>query len=229
MNSIITIAAAAFSLALAAVAEAQTSGVEAIPETGFNRSSADGGIRRWGGALGGAITLYGAPSANAEIVEILPKGTVDTNFGCFSTAGSNWCKVQSFLGSTRGFALAEALVPVPGPDGIIARGVDDSRQRARRKKFDQTGEIRCAQDQGQDLGRCKFGVARSGGGDATVAATFANGFSRLLYFVHGEFVSANPTMSGTGTDTEGRVEGGLHIIRVDDQRFEVPAAVLIAS
>ena len=33
-------------------------------------------------------------------------------------------------------------------------------------------------------------------------------------------------MSGVGTDTEWRRESGLHVIRVDDQRYELPDALV---
>lgn len=220
------IAAIALSVALQAGAEAQTNHIGVVAEAGLDRSPAEGGVRRWQVAPGRVLQLYDKPSAGTSTVEVLLEGAVLANFGCSDKAGQVWCEVRRFRGGARGFALAEALLPARGPDGIVARGVDDSRQRARRKKFDATGEIRCAQEQGQELGRCSIGVARSDGGDATVAVVFANGFSRLLYFVHGEFVSANPTMSGTGTDTGWRVENGLHEIRVDDQRFEVPTALV---
>ena len=63
--------------------------------------------------------------------------------------------------------------------------------------------------------------ARSKGGDATVVVTFANGFKRTLYFAHGMFIRADTTMSGVGYDTDWQVEGNMHIIRVDDQRYEL--------
>lgn len=100
-------------------------------------------------------------------------------------------------------------------------GRDDSKARARRRDYDARGEVACAQEQGQQLGRCGAAVTRGTGGDAAVVVTFPNGFARTLYFVHGEFVSASATMSGVGRDTAWRLDGGLHVIRVDDQRYEL--------
>ena len=114
-------------------------------------------------------------------------------------------------------------------DGVVATGIDDSGKRAKRKRFDATAEVPCAQERGQDMARCQVGVARSGGGDATAAATFQNGFVRLLTFEHGRFVRANTTMSGTGRDVEWSLTSGVYKIRVDDQRFEVPVAFVIGG
>lgn len=102
---------------------------------------------------------------------------------------------------------------------------DDSRMRARAGDFDATGTIPCAQNPGEPMGECTFGVAR-GDPETVVAVTFGNGFRRMLFFEGDAFVRGDTTMSGTGTDTDWHVEGDLHIIRVDDQRYELPAAVI---
>ena len=62
-----------------------------------------------------------------------------------------------------------------------------------------------------------------------MSATFGNGFSRLLFFAHGEFIRGDSTMSGVGTDTDWRVENGLHIIRVDDQSYLVPIGFVVGQ
>ncbi|MEL7117363.1 MAG: hypothetical protein AAGP08_17560, partial [Pseudomonadota bacterium] len=93
----------------------------------------------------------------------------------------------------------------------------------------QRADAPCAQEQGEPLGTCRVGVARGTGGDATVVATFGNGFARKLYFKHGEFLAANTTMSGNGTDTDWRLEDGVHYVRVDDQRFELPDAFVFGG
>ncbi|MEL6478926.1 MAG: hypothetical protein AAFR17_16465 [Pseudomonadota bacterium] len=181
----------------------------------------DGGVRRWRVRTSEGAELRKTPAADAEITKLLGQGDVLTNFGCTPGAGQVWCEVRPFQGGPKGFVSATRLEPASGPDGTIPTGVDDSRKRARKRDFDARGDIRCAQEKGQSLGGCTAAIARSGGGDATVAVTFPNGFVRQLYFTHGTFISASATMSGVGRDTEWRMERGLHLIRVDDQRFEI--------
>lgn len=149
-----------------------------------------------------------------------------SNLGCDA---DGWCAVAPFGGGATRYARAADLRPAVGPDGVVATGIDDSGKRAKRKRFDATAEVPCAQERGQDMARCQVGVARSGGGDATAAATFQNGFVRLLTFEHGRFVRANTTMSGTGRDVEWSLTSGVYKIRVDDQRFEVPVAFVIGG
>lgn len=109
---------------------------------------------------------------------------------------------------------------------LIRIGGEETRQRARTGNFDASAEVACAQIEGQPLQRCTARVARAEGGDATVVVTFANGFARSLHFEDGAFIRANAPMSGVGTDTDWRLGDGLHVIRVDDQRFEIPHALV---
>jgi len=202
---------------------------EGVGDAAFFRAPADGGVRRWQVAPGQSPAIYDGAGRHAIEAAPLSAGDILTNFGCRTISDRLWCDVRPFRGGARGFVPADVLRAAIGPDGAIALGVDDSKRRARRKRFDAVGEVPCAQERGQRLGRCEIGVSRGVGGDATAAVTFANGFSRLLYFAHGAFISANPTMSGTGTDTDWQLDGGVHVIRVDDQRFDVPDALLFGD
>lgn len=112
--------------------------------------------------------------------------------------------------------------------GIAAADVMTATERARSRAFDATGEVRCAQEVGQSLGMCRAAVARAGD-SAAVVVTFANGFSRTLTFAGREFLRGNATMSGVGTDTEWHLSRGTYHIRVDDQRFELPEALVFGD
>ena len=185
-----------------------------------------GGARRWQVRSMHGVILLDAPGGREVSDHVIKQHAVVTNFGCSETDGRVWCEVRPLHSGPRGFVIADSLEPVAGPDGIIARGTDESARRARRKNFDVTATVRCAQEQGQELSICRVGVARSEGGDATVAVTFGNGFTRLLYFMNGAFISASATMSGAGRDTDWLLMDDIHFIRADDQRFEIPDALL---
>ena len=81
--------------------------------------------------------------------------------------------------------------------------------------------VPCAQERGQTMGECTASVTRGGDGEASVVVRFPNGFARTLRFEGGEFVSANATMSGSGSDIDWRRRGEWHLLRVDDQRYEL--------
>ncbi|WP_152449282.1 hypothetical protein [Roseivivax sp. THAF40] len=101
--------------------------------------------------------------------------------------------------------------------------------RATSGDFDAEGPIDCVQRDGLPMGRCIARVARAPGGEATIVITFENSFTRTLFFEDSAFLRANTTMSGVGTDTDWRIEEGLHNIRVDDQRFVLPDVLIFGE
>jgi len=187
---------------------------------------AEVGPRRWQVKTGRTLNVRKAPSDDAKVIVILDAGVVLSNRGCERIEDRVWCDVSTLRKQQRGHVPAAALEPAIGPDGTMPVGVDDSPARARAGSFDAEGRIPCAQERGQVMGECTAGVARGSGGDATIVVSFANGFARTLTFVHGEFVSASATMSGTGSDNDWSEDDGLHRIRVDDQRYELSAELI---
>lgn len=183
-------------------------------------SPAAGGPRRWQVSATGGLSLHKSGSTDAVVLATVKEGAILFNHGCAAAEDRIWCTVQPLRGRTRGYVPADGLQPARGPDGTVPMGPDDTPERARQGEFDASGTLQCAQIRGQELGTCRFDVARSDGGDATVVVTFSNGFKRTLSFSHGQFIRADTTMSGTGFDTDWRRDGSRHIIRVDDQRFD---------
>ncbi|QPH54944.1 hypothetical protein [Pontivivens ytuae] len=120
--------------------------------------------------------------------------------------------------------LMLAALLAPGAEAQTTSRPDTGLDRARAGAFDAQATIRCAQEVGEALGDCAAGVAHGEWGHATVVVTFPNGFRRILFFAEGTFDRGNPTMSGVGTDTSWSLTDGVHVIRVDDQRFEIPDA-----
>lgn len=215
------------STGLLAATQDETGGRDRAAAADVPSAAAEGGPRRWQVEIDGTLDLKGAPSADSRTVRTVGDGTVLSNLGCETIDGRVWCRVETLRGKIRGHAPADRLRPARGPDGTVPVGVDDSPRRARQGDFDARGLIPCAQERGQPMVECAVGVARGDGGDATVVASFPNGFERTLYFRHGEFVAANATMSGSGSDIDWRKAGDRHLIRVDDQRYELSDDILL--
>ena len=72
--------------------------------------------------------------------------------------------------------------------------------------------------------QCEFGVARSGGGYATVVIKKPGGRTRAIYFRMGVPVGAATSEADPGEFSATR-EGDLNFIRVGDERYEIPDAV----
>ena len=179
-----------------------------------------GGPRRWQVSAPDGLSLHKSGSSDAEVLATVKTGAILFNQGCAAADDRVWCAVQPLRSRIRGYVPVDGLQPARGPDGTVPMGLDDTAARARQGAFDASGTLHCAQIRGEKLATCRFDVARSGGGDATVVVTFSNGFKRTLSFSHGQFIRGDTTMSGTGFDTDWRRDGPRHIIRVDDQRFD---------
>jgi hypothetical protein len=190
----------------------------------------DGGPRRWtvSGAARG-LNLREAPSTTAPSIASYTPGTVLQNLGCRGAEGRIWCDVQALGSGPRGYVAAEFIAPAVGPDGSIPVGPDDSSLRVGQGAFDATGQIPCAQVAGQPMGQCAFGVARAGGGDGTVVVTHPDGRQRLLFFANGIPIAADSSEADRSGPFSATREADLNLIRVGEERYELPDAVILGG
>jgi heat shock protein HslJ len=206
------------------------------PDTGRSPAAAvpvapeDGGPRNWEvSGVSAALNLREQPSTRARIIARYAPGTILDNLGCRRVEDCVWCDVQQLGGGPRGYVSAEFLRPAVSPDGSVANGPDDSALRAGQGNFDATGTIPCAQYAGQPMNECKFGVARAGGGYATVVITKPDGRTRAIYFRMGKALGADTSEA----DHPGRFgatrEADLNIIRIGNERYEIPDAVVLGG
>ena len=188
----------------------------------------DGGPRNWEVTGSGEAELREEASAQAKSLARLAPGTILDNLGCQRAEGRAWCDVQPLGGGPRGFVLAERLKGAVSPDGSVSTGPDDSALRAGEGRFDATGQIPCAQHKGQPMGQCAFGVARAGGGYATVVVTRPDGSTRPIYFRRGVAIGAGTAGREPG-EFSARREADLTFVRLDDERYEIPDAVVLGG
>jgi len=104
--------------------------------------------------------------------------------------------------------------PQPATDALVA-GTNSNA----------TGEIPCAMAAGQPTGSCPFGVAREGSGSGVVTVTKPDGRTRAIFFQNGEAVGADVSEADPGAFSASR-EGDLTIVRIGEERYEIPDAVL---
>jgi hypothetical protein len=92
--------------------------------------------------------------------------------------------------------------------------------------YDATGKVPCAQYKGQPMGQCDFGVMRKGNGDATVVITRPDGRNRTIVFVGGRAAGADISQADGSAAFSVQREGDLNMIRVGDERYEIPDAAV---
>ena len=201
--------------------ESAAAGVPAAPE--------DGGPRNWElTGVSRVLNLREQPSTAARIVASYAPGTILDNLGCLRADGRVWCDVQQLGGGPRGYVSADFLKPAVSPDGSVATGSDTSALRAGQGKFDATGKIPCAQSVGQPMMQCEFGVARAGGGYATVVIKKPDGRTRAIFFRMGKPIGADTSEADPGKFSARR-EGDLNFIRIGNERYEIPDAVILGG
>ena len=203
--------------------------VGAAAQTGSDapKSPEEGGPRNWEvTGVSRAVNFREEPSTRAPISGTFALGTILDNLGCRRADDRVWCDVQRFGGGPRGFVSAEFLKPAVSPDGSVATGPDDSALRAGQGKFDATGKIPCAQAAGQPMTECEFGVARAGGGYATVVVKRPTGPGRAIFFRMGKAVGADTSQADGYPEFRATKEGDLHMIRIGNERYEIPDAVI---
>lgn len=104
--------------------------------------------------------------------------------------------------------------------------VSNHATRAGRGDFDATGQIPCAQYTGQPMTECDFGVSREENGTATVVITKPDGQTRAIFFINGQANSADTSQADSYGEFNAKREGDLTLIRVGEERYEIPDAVI---
>jgi hypothetical protein len=187
----------------------------------------DGGPRNW--EVASTLNLREQPSTSARILAQYGPGTILDNLGYQRVQGLIWCDVQQLGGGPRGYVSADYLRPAVSPDGSVATGPDDSALRAGQGMFDANGSLPCALSEGQPMGECEFGVARSGGGYATVVIKKPDGRTRALFFRMGRPIGADVSESEGRLEFRATKEGDLHLIRIGNERYEIWDAIILGG
>jgi len=190
----------------------------------------EGGPRDWEVVgVDGVLNLREEPSTSAAILTGLAGGTILDNLGCRRAEERIWCDVQPLGGGPRGFVAVEYLRPALSPDGSAARGPDDSALRAGRREFDATGELPCILAAGVEAVRCEFGVARAGGGYATLVVRKTDGHQRVITFRMGRAIGAMSSEAEGYPGFAVEREGDLQRIAIGDERYEVADVVVLGD
>ncbi len=194
-------------------------------------SPEEGGPRDWEvtGLKNDMLNLREHPSAKAKIIDKYASGTILDNLGCQSSEGQIWCDVQKLGGGARGYVSSKFLKPAVSPDGSAATGADDSALRAGQSKFDATGTVPCSFSKDPIMKECEFGVARAGGGYATVVITKPDTRKRAIYFRMGKAIGADTSQAEGYPEFRSSKENDWHFIHVGNEFYKIPDAVLFGG
>jgi heat shock protein HslJ len=194
-------------------------------------SPEEGGPRNWEvtGFSNDRLNLREQPSTKAKIIDKYALGTILDNLGCKTNERQVWCDVQKLGGGARGYVSAKFLKPAVSPDGSAVTGEDDSALRAGQGKFDATGTVLCAFSKGDTMRECAYGVARAGGGYATVVITKPDGITRAIFFRMGKAMGADTSQADGYPEFSSSKEGDWNFIHVGDEFYKIPDAVILGG
>jgi heat shock protein HslJ len=173
------------------------------------------------------LNLREHPSTSSRILSKFAPGTILDDLECQRVEGRVWCDAQQLGGGPRGYVDAEYLKPAISPNGSAAMGPDDSALRAGQGNFDASGSLSCALSADQPMAECGFGGARSGGGYAAVIVTKPDGRSRAIFFRMGRPIGADVSEAEGHGEFSATKEGNLQRIRIGNERYGTPDAVVL--
>jgi hypothetical protein len=191
------------------------------------RSPEEGGFRNW--QVSGGTDMHMEARGDSTILARLDDGALLDNLGCQKAGADMWCDVQELGGGPRGFVRSDFLTAAISPNGAAMTGPDDSAIRAGEKQFNATSSIPCTLPGNPSIDQCALGVARAGGGYATVVINLPNGSERIIFFRMGKAIGVS-TSEATPTG-EFRVEkhADINLISVGLERYELPDAVVLGG
>ncbi len=159
------------------------------------------------------MPLHAEPDTASDVVGGAFSGQVLRNEGC----AGDWCKLEALDASVTGWGERRYLE------------ASTSALRAGQGVFDVVARAPCAVGVGAPMTHCAMWAARDGSGSATVVIIKPDGIERVLFFDGGQFVGADTSQAGGGFESSVTREADLNMIRVDEERYEIPDAVIFGG
>ncbi|HHP7230151.1 MAG TPA: hypothetical protein ACFCUY_04755 [Xenococcaceae cyanobacterium] len=121
----------------------------------------------------------------------------------------------------------EMIIAEPG-NGASASESPDGDALVEGTNYNATGDIPCAMATEQPTGFCPFGVTREGNGTGMVTITKPDGRTRAIFFENGEATGYDMAEADSG-EFNAEKQGDLSIIRIGQERYEIPDAVIFGG
>ena len=170
---------------------------------------------------GDALNVRNGPSTRYGVISKLRNGSVLQNRGCRMTGDTRWCSIRAAGSGQQGWVAGRYLVESAAPR---APSMPEGGPAGNGTPFDATGSVACATDAGQPTRPCLFGVVRDGPGNAGVWIGLSDGRERQILFEGGRPVATNIDAA-----LSFEKEADLHLVRIGDERYEIPDAVVFGG
>lgn len=171
-----------------------------------------------GVAGGDALNIRDGPSTRYAVTGKLRNGAVLQNRGCRMSGDERWCRIRTVGSGVAGWVAGRYLMessPPTRPEMPAGGPVGNGGP------FDAIGSVPCAPSTDQSKGCCLFGVIRQDPGNAAVWMAIGGGIERHILFEAGA-----PVTSNRDAELSFDKVGDLYRIRIGDERYEIPEAVV---
>jgi hypothetical protein len=166
----------------------------------------------------GLLNVRGGPSTRYPVVGKLQNGDVLRNDGCRMSGDERWCQIRATGSGRRGWVAGRFLIEAAPPR---AASMPEGGPVGNGTPFDATGSVPCSTAAGQPTRPCLFGVVRDGPGNAGIWIGLGDGTERQILFERHVPVA---TDSGAALSFDKKAD--LFLIRIGEERYEIPSAVL---
>jgi hypothetical protein len=168
----------------------------------------------------------------AEEVAYYNSSVDGNNFeGDLAKSGDHTIRVYLMRSAARRHEAAHYQLQVAVTGAMQGKGTPASSGDAKvpGTEFNATGEVPCARHAGQPMSQCRFGVVREGGGSGWIKIFWPDGGSRVIFFEKGTPSRYDESQADGGAKMSVRLEADLYRVRVGDQHFEFPEALLLGD
>lgn len=188
-----------------------------------------------GASAGQTMNVSMATKHTATYFNILPPGSNDVAIFIGSSDGNQFEGVLAQSGDykVRVYMMRSAArrdeVADYGLEMIIAGagagGASAGDAKVPGTEFHATGDIPCSMGGGAPTGSCAMGVIREGGGNAMVHVTKPDGAKRIIFFEGGNATGFDASEADKGA-FRAEKQNDLNIVRIGEERYEIPDAVV---
>lgn len=207
-----------------------------------------GGRQDWRVAgIDNMLNIRKSPSTNAPVVATVGNGAILQNGGCETAEGRQWCRVTTTDGNqisgwTVGYYLVRSDAPItretddtpsapeqtptddatrmaPKPGAMIRSTPPRPRPAKARTGTTARGNLPCSVRLGMLTRDCAYQASRAADGTTLVSIGKPGGKDRQIRFQDGRPVSRD------GMTVEKR--GDITVINIGDERYEIPANVVL--
>lgn len=126
------------------------------------------------------------------------------------------------------FSLTACVVVSPDGGGSASSAPASSDAKVPGTPYHATGNIPCSMGGGQPTGSCAFGVVREGNGSGAVTVTKPDGRTRSIFFENGQATGADVSQADGGAFSASK-ESDLNIVRIGQERYEIPDSVIFGG